>query len=328
MGCQEELEAISQITKFRIMAVQTEPPEARPGESVTMRALWADPKGEGREVTFFWLTCLGDLNPTDNLQEGCQVLNTKIATDSEGGNVFEIEKIPPNALDGKQEDQDFITATTIVAMCAGGKLPSLEDIISSGEVSRFDELCQGGDGLVSIKRFRISEREPDDRYRNKNPSIVSISFDYKPLLDAEFETPGKYTCQNSAGCVEGVELEAFLSQPEGNHCAQCEPCRDDGLDGCSTCEDGDYQHWPENRFDEESCAFDDPYISWFATGGEFSSDRSRPGSPARGGPIRTKWHPPRYGGKFQLWAAAHDLRGGVSWREFLIEAVHEPKESD
>ena len=71
-GCLEEMEAISQVTKFRVLGVQAEPPEIRPGQGTELRVLYADPKGEGRDVSILWLTCVGVFSPTADISEGCE----------------------------------------------------------------------------------------------------------------------------------------------------------------------------------------------------------------------------------------------------------------
>ena len=66
-ACMEEMDPISLVNKFRVMAVQADPPEIRPGEGTTHRVLLSDPEGGGREIQVAWFTCLGRLTPSEDL---------------------------------------------------------------------------------------------------------------------------------------------------------------------------------------------------------------------------------------------------------------------
>ena len=87
-GCQEPMEQVGTISKFRVLAVQADPPEAAPGETVTHRVLYADPKGEGRKVSFLWITLLGLSTPSSNLSNGFHILSFDEGDASGGGDVY------------------------------------------------------------------------------------------------------------------------------------------------------------------------------------------------------------------------------------------------
>ncbi|MCP4603075.1 MAG: hypothetical protein GY847_21595 [Proteobacteria bacterium] len=309
-SCGREMEAISQITKFRVMGVQVEPPEIIPGQGTTLRVLFADPNGSGREVSILWITCVGTFSPTDDLSEGCEpIWIPQIGKNKSGGEKYEIAFTPPDILDDLPEDEEFLRVSAIVVLCAGGDLPEFEDVTPSGEINAFENLCVGGDGLVAIKSFRISESTDP----NRNPIINNLNFEGIELglksktanLDAGLPDAGTsdagepdtnsglYKCTDSYGCREGAEIEAFLTRDS-------------------------FQSYKYVRFGELEEKEENPYISWFVTGGSFSNDRSRTDEPP--GPFNVDWIPPRYGGKFRLWAVAHDMRGGTSWQIYTIGA--------
>ena len=202
--------------------------------------------------------------------------------------------------------------TAIVVLCAGGTLADLEEE-GEGQIDAFDELCEGGDGLVAVKTFRISEAEAP----NENPEIVRLLLEETEVPEAGREIdagiadagaldasvpgsgkdapePGSFECEGAEDCYEGAELEAFLTAKS-------------------------YQEYEKVEFGETKTVEEDPYISWFVTGGKFSDDRSRAGEPP--GPFEVTWRPPREGGDFVMWAVAHDLRGGTSWKRYRISAI-------
>ncbi len=330
-ACSEQMEAISQITKFRVMGVQAEPPEIRPGEGTTLSVLFADPAGEGRDVTVLWFTCTGSISPTADIsEEGCEpIWAPLIGKASDGADTYRIPFTDENILDKLIENEDagadkedagpdeaILPVTTIVVLCAGGALPSFDDDAFSGDIEGFDELCQDGDGLVAVKTFKISNSDMP----NRNPVINRVVFEESPVqiderdnsLDAGAsdagssdadapDSPGMdagiplFECEDSYGCREGAEIQAFLTQDS-------------------------FQSYVDFEFGKrvEPDPQEDPYISWFITGGKFSDDRSR--TKEAPGPFMVDWIPPRDGGTFQMWAVAHDMRGGTSWRTFSLSA--------
>lgn len=301
-ACQEPMESISQVTKFRVLGVQAEPPEISPGQGTTLKVLFADPTGEGREVSIVWLTCIGSFSPTSDLSEGCEpVWAPAMSTASQGGDTYVIPTTAPDILSGLPEDEDYLTVTVITILCAGGELTIGEE--PSGEIDALDDLCVGGDGLVAIKAFRVSNSSNP----NKNPFISLLHFNEQPLAEIGEESEadagpadggpshtGTYVCENSYGCMEGAPIQAFLT-------------------------DDSFQQYEKEEFGEIKITDEDPYISWFVTGGKLSDDRSRTNEAP--GPFQVSWKPPRYGGTFEMWAVVHDMRGGLSWRSYSIEAT-------
>ncbi len=315
-ACGKEMEAISQITKFRVMGVQAEPPEIQPGQGTTLRVLFADPKGEGRDVTIIWLTCAGSFSPSADLAEDeCEpIWIPGFGTAAQGADTYEIPFTPADILEHLPENEEYLAVTTIVVLCAGGELPGLDDMEMNGEIESFDELCQGGDGLVAVKNFRISNSTSP----NKNPVIDNIVFNEAQILTAEDTDPldagtldagipdagepepkgmdggsSSFECTEAKDCMEGATIEAYLTQAS-------------------------FQSFDRKEFGEMKETEEDPYISWFVTGGEFTNDRSRTSDPP--GPFEVDWRPPREGGQVTLWAVAHDMRGGMSWETFIIDA--------
>ncbi len=301
VGCQDKMEAISQITKFRVMAVQADPPQIRPGDTTTLRVLFADPKGEGRTVTIGWMILAGLFTPGSSLPDTTGIPGDagvdepdpllwipQLASAAEGGDAYVVPTFAEDIVPRIPEGEDQLKATAIVLLCAGGQLPEMTELPEISELSGLKELCVGGDGLVALKSLTITQTAP----LGINPQIASLNFNEQQIqpIDqtddgqkAVQEDPNIFVCEGQDGCRDTVPIESYLE--------------------------------PATVGQERS------YISWFVTGGQFTADRSGTADESGAGPYKVEWLPPRKGGSFMLWAVAHDLAGGVSWRSYRIEAV-------
>jgi hypothetical protein len=56
-GCGPSFPPVSIVSQLRVLAVRSDPPEIRPGDSTTLTMEYADPKGGGREVSIAWAHC-------------------------------------------------------------------------------------------------------------------------------------------------------------------------------------------------------------------------------------------------------------------------------
>ncbi len=305
LGCNDELEYVSQISKFRVMGVQAEPPEIRPGEGTTLKVLLADPNGEGREINVMWVAFGGTLSPTGDMGEDGELepigfqLQRSI---QDGGDTFEIAQVSEDILDSLPENETDLRVTVFGLACAGGTLPQDPEVVFesfgklfSGEFDDQDDICEGGDadGLVFTKSFTVSSSDNP----NTNPLIHSLSFDGATISENDL---GSYECTGSDGCRDPVDLVAYLTADS-------------------------FQTYEKRSFGEIEEREEEVYISWFVTGGSIDRDHSGvadlPEDAEKWGPFEAGWEPPRLGGAYSLWVVAHDLRGGASWKQYQIEAA-------
>lgn len=341
-GCNEPMTPISSVDKFRIMAIQAEPPEVRPGGATTHRVLYADPKGKGRSINFIWLTCLGELTPSADLSQGCELIGFSAGEAGKGGDVYTVPYVPDNALANLQEGETYATATTILSACAGGEPPTAEDIAALEGFDSLDSLCQGGKHILAFKTFRISEAT--DENRNTNPKLSKVLFDDKKLIevsaqngdtgddtDTDTETRdfnGDAGVEPDAGVddrnhIDTSLLDAGVNDDIGSstighfECKSMAKCLH-GAKVKAFLTETSFETYEEEQLGKIVSQDEAPYVSWFVTGGEVSNDRSRTATPP--GPFKTNWSPPLDGGEFSLWVVAHDLRGGASWKQYAIEA--------
>lgn len=343
-GCANDLESISQVTKFRILAVQTDPPEINPGGTTTLRALVADPTGGGRMVVAGGIVVPGLLTPSSS-GSSMEDLPPFIwplefaAADHRGvvdmgtlsvpeyypgpdGEPLDL-LVPDNGDPDDGEERDFLSMTAIILLCAGDGFSAIEmssaiedlfgsnfDSIGLEDPTSLEGLCTtaGADeGLVAFKTFDVSlntenpNTNPEiDLLQMKEGSTLSGIFlegnanwmDVLPWVDGG--NPGTFKCKGTE-CRDVAAIRAFLTQDS-------------------------FQEYEKVEFEETRTVDERTYISWFTAGGEFDVDRSgNNGTPAD--PYRVDWLPPREGGQHLFWAVAHDIRGGVSWERYMLDAV-------
>ena len=309
-GC-FDFEANHMVTKFKVLAVQTEPPEIAPGEGFEMEVLYADPEGNGREVTFAWFMCINAMSPAVPLRPemglgAClPVQSPVVASASNDGNIFVADQTPedlmslyPEALrnqpGGTPVDTQIVYITAVVVGCAGGQLPEPEQLKAAmPNVTNPADLCQGGDGWATHKVLRVTpENNP---MANENPEISRIQVDGAavPLWRGTGQpdtAPLTYNCASKDKCDFELNIDVDLTAQS------LQSYHTKSASGFET-------------IDEVL------YVTWFTNGGELDGDRSIVEFPdASCDNIWTAKKP----GLFTVWTVAHDVRGGVSWDSFQI----------
>ena len=305
------------VTKFKVLAVQTEPPEIAPGEGFEMEALYADPKGAGREVSFAWFMCINAMSPAAPLRPemglgACILAQPPIVeTAANDGHIFAVDQTPSNLMalypqellqqpGGVPIDAQIVYLTAVVVGCAGGKLPGpagLESVMA--DIENPADLCQGGDGWATHKVLRVTpENNP---IPNENPVISEFRVENEsmPLGSASGQSmaePLVYPCASKEKCDFELKLEVDLS-PESQQSYHTKSA--DGFEPI-----------------EEVL-----YVTWFTNGGELDRDRSL--ADFAGAPYDNVWTA-KSPGLYTIWAVAHDVRGGVSWESFRVQVTEAP----
>ncbi len=331
-GCQEDLERVSEVTKFRLLAVQADPPEVAPGGATVIRLLTADPNGQGRRVVAGGVVVPGLITPVESgdTDSAPPVFFDLPFTEPNHEGVISFPgqlAIPTYYLEGGTQvpiapPGDPLTMTAIVVVCAGDgfdealAVEALAGLAGGGSESAaevsFAAVCTeaGADeGLVAFKTFDVITCDPetsalscDGEYaQNANPEISSITLAGEPLGTSESGLC--FGCNASDGCRNPLKVRAFLDADSFQR----------------------YERPLATNLDETELVYERTYISWFGTGGSFEQDRSgnasTPTEPRADDPFEANWTPSPKGGDYTLWAVAHDLRGGVSWKIFSVNAV-------
>jgi hypothetical protein len=284
-GCSGEMDKQSEVEKLRILAVSADPPEIRPGEGATFRALWADPGGKGREVDIAWMACAGPLEAGAMCEPAMPPV---VKPASEGGDTFVIPSTPDDILDALPPDIASLDLTVLLVACAGGHIPEPETWSSLGGWDA-DVLCEGGEGIAAMKTVTISRSDTP----NHNPEIEKLVLNGKALEPVDDGGVAAVECTTDDGCPD-AEVQAFLTKES------FETYQAQGLHGTETMSD-------------------QLYVSWFVVGGE--ADKTRTGAGDPGDPLEMTWSLPDEGGDLTLYVVAHDTRGGVSWERYTVEAT-------
>ncbi len=276
----------SLVETFRVLAVQAEPPEIAPGQGTTLRIFWADPKGEGREVSFAWVGCSGRVHANEGFTTCDMMIPPVVRTASEGGDTLEIPASPSDVLDGLPEDA-AVEVTFIAVMCAGGALPPAEEIASRRDLVRIKTLCNGGDALSAFKTVTISNASTPET----NPVIDHLEIDGVPIETKANGGAPELVCDPADDCNIEVKLSLFVTEES--------------------------VEWYEvSEFGKPVTQEDTMFVTWFANGGEFSATRS--GTEAGStGPFETTWRIDK-SGTYTLYVAVHDMRGGATLQIYTV----------
>lgn len=286
-GCASELTPGSEVSSFRVLAVQAETPYARPGETVHLTSLSHDP--DGRPVTWAWASCL---NPDSSSVEGCLGEVARHAGDAgglplvafgEGATEIDLP-VPADALDGIAPTARPLALTGVVSVACPGELEVLTDgripfrctETGTGRELHLDEY------VVGVKRVMLRQSD-----RNQNPVIERVLFDGVEWPEDEIKDVG--SCSTSGHVYDDCSgrdkhrIQAVLT-PESF----------------------------ESGTDEFGRGFSEAVIvQHYATEGIFE-DEIRIGSDSENGWVARR---SASGQEVVLWLVARDDRGGVSWAE-------------
>lgn len=352
LGCMEDMEAISQVSKFRVLGIQSDPPELAPGESTQIRALFADPQERG--VTVMWFPMEGLITPNSMTNSQLDLVWFPAVTQvtngiaSYGSNIA----IPPDYLDdlpkdkcsddGDEADENWRedpackrTATMLILACAGGEIdPQITSAIGTIQTA-----------LAQFIAKEITSQELE--------SIITAAFvpleetlgSFEEMSDIEALCQGEDTEAIISTKTFGISFSDHknavpqidsLAIKTGDTWAVNTPWSEPGeppvftCDGENGCRDGaeirafltpdSFQTYLRKEFNVWKTVDERTYISWFTDGGNFDADRSGNNGDADD-PFEVTWIPPIEGGEFTLWAVFHDIRGGVNWKRYTISAL-------
>lgn len=284
-ACEEEFDPGSRVTSFRVLAVSTDAPFARPGESVHFEALAVEPLG--RTVTWGWASCV---NPASSAVMGCL---EQVAAEVAAGNTS-------NVTIGPDQNFDFmIPADALASLPVAARPSAIAGAVSvacpgtlsiaASEAMPFS--CRDADSgrefgldefVVGLKRVTLRETD-----RNQNPSIASVTFDGEPWLAEDVKEVD--SCNTDGNTYDDCKGDARHRIAAFVTAESVESGRDEFGEAFE--EQVVIQHYAtEGIFEDEVRVADDPETGWVAR-------RSASGS------------------ELTLWFVARDDRGGVTWTE-------------
>lgn len=316
-ACLEELPRPSTVDDLRILAVRHEPAEARPGDSVALEALVADPLE--RPASYAWATCLVP-------EQGFGFFSGSSETSSSGGNGY--------GLDGAGSCFDLAAAgaphARLLGVAPTATLDVPADLFDDGAVLRTAyglpetvdlpaeleaaflgvagvnltvSLRVSVDGRMVEATKRVNVGLPSvlpDNAANENPGAPAIHFTRKvdgqtPPTDAP--PPALGTCTLADTTPPALErgtryvlAPVNLPDPPPTYAIL--------LGGSTT--DAPF----ELVYDQENA-----YFSWFATAGDLARDVTKSSSD----PSNTWLVPVDAPDALDLWIVVRDGRGGTAW---------------
>ena len=189
VGCGADFDPGSRVTTFRVLAMQADPPFAKPGERVKLETLSYDP--QGRTVNWAWALCV---NPNASTVDGClqkiaedSALSgaSPIAAEGAGMDTFSFS-IPENALSSLPAAARSNALVGVLSVACPG------DLTFDAEAPTVPFHCIDADTgselstaqyVIGLKRIAVRNTA-----RNQNPSIESITFDGQPWPADEVKT--------------------------------------------------------------------------------------------------------------------------------------------
>lgn len=290
VGCGADFDPGSNVSSFRVLAIQADNPYAAPGETVRLSATSYDPGG--RTITWAWAACS---NPASASVEGClaEIAQTTLETGTPpllatgvGQDSVELT-ISPSALDELPSEVRSNALTGVLAVACPGTL-ELGTSESTGGLLPFRCTDESGtelglhDNIVGVKRVFVRSTD-----RNQNPVIESVTFDGEPWAEGDVK--------EVAGCdTDDFAYDDCSGSLEHKVAARLSPASfESGVDeyGRDFSEELIVQHYAtDGIFEYEVRIGEEPETGWVARQGAL-------------------------GQELRLWFVAHDDRGGVAVAE-------------
>lgn len=165
-GCVEQFAPASQIKDLRVLAIRADIPEARPGETIQLDALIANPDGVFTPPLVAWTTCfpklIGGVDACASGEEPQQFLGVGPS----------ITATIPEDIALFPEGDPNAQSTVLLTMVACDSA-IIEECVSCNE--DFTDCTFGSEAAefeVALKRIIVSNR--DDATRNHNPDLTDI----------------------------------------------------------------------------------------------------------------------------------------------------------
>lgn len=282
----DELKPASYIDKLRILAIKAEPPEATPGQFISLSALIADPYAGIRRVGFLWVMCdpstegefgnacaqqdmLRSLDPNE-LPEGVRVFPPLF-----GQNAF--YSAPWGILDELDVDsierRRGLTATVLLVAWEGGRLEDLQE----PDIMR----------QMAIKRIRVADPQETP---NRNPELSAITLNGEPFDERDIpKVKAGSTIELAASSTEESVQVFSRVMPDGSTVEELE----------------------QNVF------------SWYTRGGRFTQGLSYSSRTESGDSIGLELPALETlpSDIVDIWVVLRDARGGTDWAKRRLQLI-------
>ena len=295
MACNEDMESRSLITKFRVLGVQTNPPEAVVGDSIEVRGIYAPVAGQSANVAFVtvdtqWIAALASFLPSnvDQLSEAeLQALFESVA--SQNG-------LDPTAAANLLMPEFKVIVVPVDATTGVATLPAENIVISAPLVAILKLLGQTSglplymvacsNGTIDEAAIQRSANNLTNSQEIGNLESACIGNDASAIASfktIEIRVPDG-TAKDADPLNQNPRVRVFQIEktthppdsPPGDTgtiiCESTDGCRD-AKEFRVAVDKADFQYF--HGFSREENEMEKMFVSWFATGGEFGADRIR-----------------------------------------------------
>ena len=284
VGCQPSFDRLrSSIDQPRVLAVRSEPPEARPGTQIALEALLVDVTGPVSGAAASWAFCMKPRPAADSntfsalcleaasssllpLVTGADPLTASALLPTAGCAVFGSEPAPPKPGEPPLRAADPDPS--------GGYYQPVRLTVGAGQPVAFAQIrlqCALPQAPAAVAQaFR------DGYHPNKNPGLTELAF-----------------AGGATTVARGASVLLFATWPA-----------DDAE--------------PYLAYDLKSSTLQDRVetlrVAWFATAGTLASDPT-----LHQGGAEVAWAAPAVPGTAHFWAVLRDDRGGMGWKHLAVE---------
>jgi hypothetical protein len=331
-ACKPDLdETVSLITGARVLAVQAVPAEGAPSSSASYTALVVDPDGPVTSPAVTWDFCdarnplanLGPVSP-ECLEQGDPNL-VPLGSGPQASGVIpaiacrqfgpEVPQVVGNATPGRPVDPDS----------TGGYYQPVSLFIpgASGPVTALYQ-SRVSCGLAEGSSDQVNEYLAQYHF-NVNPTVASLVMVNLGGAALAMDPGGG---GNTVPVGQSIDLEvAWPACPLTDTCGDgiCGP--DESIASCAadcTTPQGCSGAERYLNFDLPSQSLVDAregiHVSWFATGGSFSLDRTGVDGSDTTTTSDNTWTAPAQAGPVHLWVVLRDDRGGTAWGAYTLQA--------
>lgn len=293
VGC-GRLAGADEVNSVRVLAISADQPYAAPGATVTMQALIVDGRADrAPPMTVAWIPS-ACVDPKNDLYYACYPgfdrypTGTDLSSSLAMGPTFSFT-LPDDLITAHAGDASFGVAYAFVIACAG----HIERLAGSSTASA---------NALPFGCF-------DDAGTALDPSDYELAF--APVYAfADGRT-------NASPVIDHLELAGAPVDPVAGitapRCADASHCPTLAVDTILT--PASWELDPADHDENGAELHEELSVDYFTTGGQFDRPDERLYDPRVGALHNTddKLTAPTTSGDYQLWAVAHDNRGGTSW---------------
>ncbi|MBK7865422.1 MAG: hypothetical protein IPJ65_43860 [Archangiaceae bacterium] len=295
-ACDQQWKPASVVESLRVIGVQAEPPEVRPGETARLSALLLDPARAGQKDTVLWLSCepdpygagrgaCGDLDqlrdPSALLDEGRLPAGIHlIGIDGQAG--YSASASLFDVLDAGDPRRLAGTVGTVMSFAIAADVPFTA---RQEELQPIFQKVQSKEIASQLTLFRVRVSETPEAARNHNPVVDDLTVNGEKVPAGA--TALIWPRVDNAIALTAHDFEEFeVTTPNGT------------------------EHQTERIV-----------VSWYTSAGRFTQDRISIGSDVKAaltgpGDELNGNDPIPENRRGSLWAVIRDSRGGQSWREY------------